>query len=494
MLFGRRFWAAILGVIFTYFSAALLGPIGLGFLALLRMIPSFATIINFGWISAACREILPLLALGQEKQSYHLRNVAYTGELGVGIFWIIGVLIYAFSASDLSVKVGVLIAAVSIGISLFSRLMVNDMVVEKDFKIQARVGVLTATLNFVLGLAGAWLWGALGLFAAITLVQLIEVGIYWRLRGFSLTCRWDSRELLRLTRIGIPLALLTLFGSLMGVNLWIERSIIGIQGGLELLGLFVFSISICNQMENFLWEFLVSYQSHFWATLAKPHKKEELFHLVRKPSIILAYIAAGLGVLVIVALPPCISLFLAKYRPMQQTLWIFMLAGMISSLACVPAILLRSAYADEQNYFLFSRAISSALYAAFLWVLVGKFQFGLVGAALAALLLQISVVIFTLAKAYPFYIGNWAIFRRFIYDQLMPISFVIGTYLCCNWLFIKNGLFRSNTELLNNLLVSLITLALSGVFLIVSLERKTEIFSELFRLAKSRSLASNAPV
>ncbi len=78
---GRRLWTAALGFGFTYIAAAFLRPKGLGFLSLLRMIPSLAVRISLGWVKAFCREVLHRRGAGQPHHGQHTRAVAYTAEI-----------------------------------------------------------------------------------------------------------------------------------------------------------------------------------------------------------------------------------------------------------------------------------------------------------------------------------------------------------------------------------------------------------------------------
>jgi O-antigen/teichoic acid export membrane protein len=489
MLSGRRFWGALLGLAFTYMSAGLLGPKGLGLLAILRIIPSLAVIINFGWIDAACREILHLRGEGNDTGGGHLRAVAYTAEVGYSLLWLLPILGYSVVASDWVVRVGLWVAGVSLILMLFIRLMLNDIAIEKDFRLQARVGVLTAVLNLVLGLVAAWFWGALGLFAALTLVQFVEMGIYAKALKFSLTLTWDRKVLAKLTWIGLPIALLTFFGSATGVNLWIERAIIGSQDGLEALGLFVLSISVVNWIDMLIGELVVSFQSHFWETLGKRPAAAEILTLVQKPSLVLAFMAAILAVLVLTVIPPLIFIFLAKYRSMLSVLWIFVTGGLVVTLYKIPAIFLRSAFANQQIYFMFTRMIGSILYAGMLWLLVARFRLGLTGAAWSVLFLQVTVCILMMARAYPYYLESWRTACRFFGEQLLPMLLVGGIYGLCHWLVLDSGYLRSSNELTNILMVSVPTATLALIILISWMEHKTGMLRQLYRLLKDRNMA-----
>ncbi len=489
MLSGRRFWGALLGLAFTYMSAGLLGPKGLGLLAILRIIPSLAVIINFGWIDASCREILHLQGEGNDTGAGQLRAVAYTAEVGYSLLWLLPILGYSVVASDWVVRLGLWVAGVSMILLLLNRLMVNDIAIGKDFRLQARVGVLSAILNLGLGLVGAWFFGALGLFVGLTLVQLVEVAIYWKTLKFSLTLTWDRRVLAKLTWIGLPLALLTFFGSATGVNLWIERAIIGSQGGLAALGVFVFSISVVNQIDMLIGELVISFQSHFWETLGKRPAASEIFTLVRKPSVVLAFMAAILAVLVLTIIPPLILIFLAKYRSMLDVLLIFIAGGLVVTLYKIPAIFLRSAFANQQIYFMFARMISSILYAGMLWLLVAKLQLGLTGAAWSVLFLQLTVCIFMMARAYPYYVGSWRAAFRFLGEQLLPMFLVGGIYGLCHWVVLDSGYIRSQNELTNILMVSVPTATLALIILISWMEHKTGMLRQLYRLLKERNMA-----
>jgi O-antigen/teichoic acid export membrane protein len=489
MLSGRRFWATGFGVAFTYMSASLLGPKGFGLLAILRLIPSVAVIVSLGWVDASRREILHLRGSGSGRAGDHLRAVAYTAETAITLVWLPVILGYSLAVSDWTTRAGLWIAGISLIFTLLTRLMLNDIAIDKDFRLQARVGFLTAILNFGLGLVAAWFWGALGLFAALTLVQLVEVMIYQKAMKFSFKPTWDKQALVKLTRIGLPLALLTFFGSAIGVNLWIERAIVGSQGGLEVLGVFVFSITILRQMDILMGEVMVSFQSHFWERLGQHPAAAELFALVRKPSIILAFLAAILSVLVLAILPPLIVTFLDKYRSMLGALFILVSAGLVGTLLRIPSIFLRSAYANQQTYFMFSRMAGSLLYAALLWLMVAKFQLGISGAAWAVLFLQVFMCMAGLAKAYPYYIPSFREGFRFLGEQLLPMALVGGIYGLCHWTVMDWGYLRSKSELTNILMISVPMAMLLLPMLIIWMERKTSVLKHLYRLIKDRNPA-----
>ncbi len=490
MLSGRRFWTMGFGVVFTYMSASLLGPKGFGLLAILRLIPALAVILGVGWVDASCREILHLRGGGSENVTRQVRDVAYTAEAGVSLLWLLVILGYSILVSDRVVRVGLWIAGISLVLTLLIRLMVNDIAINKDFQLRARVGFLTAILNFGLGLVAAWLWGALGLFAALTLVQLVEALIYQRAMKFSFRLTWDKSVLTRLTRIGLPLALFSFFGSAIGVNLWIERGIIGSQGGLELLGVFVFSIAVVRQIELLIGEITISYKSHFWERLGEHPIGAEIFVLVRKPSLVLAFMAAILGVLVLAILPPLIFTFLAKYRSMLGALSIFVAGALVGTLYFIPSIFLRSTYANRQTYLMFVQMAGSLLYAGMLWLMIAKLQLGIPGAAWAVLFFQITMCIFTLAKAYPYYIESFREGFRFLGEQLLPMAVVGGVYGLCHWAVMDSGYLRSKNELANILMVSVPMAMISLTVLIIWMERKTSVLNHLYRLIRERNLVS----
>ena len=317
----------------------------------------------------------------------------------------------------------------------------------------------------------------------------MEVAIYQYALKFSFRLTWDKKALGRLTRIGLPLALLTFFGSALGVNLWIERGIIGSLGGLEVLGVFVFSISILKQMEALVGEVTVSYQSHFWEKLGQQPAAAEIFALVHKPSIILAFLAAILAVLVLAILPPLIVTFMPKYRSMLGALFIFVSAGLVGTLLRIPSLFLRSAYANKQTYFMFSRMAGSLLYAAMLWLLFANLRLGIVGAAWAVLFYQITMCIFGLAKAYPYYIQSFREGFRFLGEQLLPMALVGGIYGLCHWAVMDSGYLRSTSELTKMLMVSVPMTLLSLTILIIWMERKTSVLHHLYRLMKDKNPA-----
>jgi O-antigen/teichoic acid export membrane protein len=252
---------------------------------------------------------------------------------------------------------------------------------------------------------------------------------------------------------------------------------------------FVFSIAVVNQIDMLIGELAIPYQSHFWETLGKMPSLSEIFTLVRKPSVILSFMAAILAVLVLAVIPPLVLLFLARYKSMLSALLIFVGGGLLVTLYKIPAIFLRSAFANQQIYFMFSRMISSILYAAMLWLLVAKLELGLTGAAWSVLFLQLTVCIFMMARAYPYYIASWRAAFRFLGEQLLPMFLVGGTYWLCHWVVMDSGYIRSQNELTNILMVSVPMAAICLTILIGWMERKTSVLTQLYRLIKDKKFA-----
>src|SRR5688572_10759140 len=233
---GARVWTLLLAVATTYSTARLLGPRDFGLLAAFNLVPQIATYGSLGWDWAVTRELPHLRASGRLDEAASSRDTAYTAEIAMALLWMLVAIFVAIFMERPGLRAAALLGGAAMLIGKITRLYAIDAFVQKDFRLQASVTMITATASAIFQSLGAWLGGAVAAFAGIVLANAIGLAVFKMRRGmhFSAVIHWP--ELRRLTMIGVPLAALALLSGTTGATVYLERTMIGTQAGLATLG------------------------------------------------------------------------------------------------------------------------------------------------------------------------------------------------------------------------------------------------------------------
>ena len=213
MLAAANYVATACQLLRGFVLAPLLGPSGLGSVALIGIVVTYAGYADVGIALATGREIP--LSLGQADASAVLRWrwYAVASKLTAGAVIAAGlcavVLIWG-NAMPREIRFGLLTSiAVVIGQGYTTAWTVICQA-EQHF---GRVGVLvsaTAGLGLVLGVAGAYWRGVTGVFVAQATAFLLVAVLCLAMNGSTGRLRPNSHDVGLLLRIGAPLALLNL--------------------------------------------------------------------------------------------------------------------------------------------------------------------------------------------------------------------------------------------------------------------------------------------
>ena len=424
-LSSLRVWSMAVAVGTVYATAALLGRRGFGVLAAFAVIPQLATYGSLGWDQAAMRDLPHLQGAGDDAGAARTRNTAYTAEILMVGLWIAVAALVAIAMP--AIRPGVLLGAASLVIAKLTRLFVIDAFVAKDFRIQARIGMIVALASAVLQVLGAWRFGPLAAFAGLVAANAIGLAIYWWRRGMSWELSLDRAELRRLTIVGWPMALLGLVSGTSGATAYIERGIIGGMAGLSVLGLYVFGMSLNNYLIAFVGDFSRTYQPHLLEALGRARDKAVLARWLTKPALGTAYAAAILGSAMLAGLPVLVRLALPAYEAVLPLLPVLFLAGLVNCLTYIPGMFLNSAFANQQMYYTKLWGAAMALFALVMWFVI-RAGFGLAGAACAAVVPPLFVVSFAIPKAYSYYLGDRLVALAHASRLAIPILFVVGVH------------------------------------------------------------------
>src|SRR5687768_13398796 len=205
-----RVWTLLLAIGTTYTTARLLGPRDFGLLAAFNLVPQIATYGSLGWDSAVTRELPHLRASGQLEAAGDSRDTAYTAELAMALLWMLVAIVVATFMDRPALRAAALLGGAAVLIGKITRLFAIDAFVQKDFRVQATVTMVTATASAIFQSLGAWLGGAVAAFGGIVLANAIGLAVFKMSRPMRFSLSVHRQELWRLTLIGLPLAALGL--------------------------------------------------------------------------------------------------------------------------------------------------------------------------------------------------------------------------------------------------------------------------------------------
>jgi O-antigen/teichoic acid export membrane protein len=404
-LSGLRVWNVLLALTTTYVTAGVLGHRGFGVLAAVALIPQLAVYGSAGWEYAITRELPHLRAAGEHERAERARATAFTAELGVTLLWMIAAAGAALWVESADARLALLLGAISLAVGKLTRLFVIDAFVEKDFRIQARVGMIVAVATAAFQILAAWRYGPIAAFGGMVAANAIGVAVYWAVRGLRLRPQLDGPELRRLTRIGLPMAVLALLSGTTGATAYIERTFIGGFAGVAILGLYAFGMSVNNYLIAFVGDFSRTYQPHLLEALARPADRRQLHTWTSKPALGVSLLAAAVGSVILAVMPLVIRTVLPAYEPVIAVLPVLMIAGLANCLTYVPGMLLNSSFANRQSFYTALWAAGTAAYAVLLWAGL-RAGGGLMAAAAAASVPPLVVISVAIPMMYSYSVGS----------------------------------------------------------------------------------------
>lgn len=262
--------ANLIGVSLTFLqhlvTARVLGPDLLGAIRFLSLWSFYAGLIKTGVFDGAQREILHLI--GREKQ-HHAIAVQNLGLVVEGAFTIlpVGVILGAsFFYDDPLIKYGLILTALSFFLSATGNLINAIHWTYQRFDLVTKVALLNRSLLPILVLLTVFWLKAYSLLVAPVIVSLIIIIIYLRAPSIHFKLFWDAAQVARLFRIGLPMALTTLF-------YWGMRTVdvTAIAGRFSFadLGYFTFGATFITVAISFIANFGSVLQPVLWTQLGK---------------------------------------------------------------------------------------------------------------------------------------------------------------------------------------------------------------------------------
>lgn len=237
-----------IGIFLSIVTKGILGPLGAGYFAMIKVFSSYGAFSDMGSRDAMLREVAQAVGAGKEEAAARTRDSVFTFTMlsaagVILVFWVIA----CFFVKDPVMKTGVFLAGFLVLATQLYNFTLTFMRVLKDvshLSITVVVNILGVALFSILG---AYFWGVLGLIVGLTITTFLSAYFAYRLSGMKLRLRWDPEETGRLIKIGFPLVLA---GYALDTFLCADTIMIGKMIGYNQLGFYTIALMSIQQINS----------------------------------------------------------------------------------------------------------------------------------------------------------------------------------------------------------------------------------------------------
>lgn len=414
----------------TIYVATILVPEEYGVYGFLLLWSTYATLATLGITSAGYREVPVLLGKGNEKEALRTQNITITADMLYSILPFVVILGASLFYPEPIFKTGLILIAISWGISRFMSYWDGVNFLRQNFNGVARGRLISGILLPLLTLVSVHWLKVYALLLAPIGAYLISGIYYWKKGPINFHYTFDWRETVRLVKIGVTLQAATL--ALWGFRL-ADRTIIASALSLEQLGIYVYAagfmmlaLSIPTEFGNVLHPIL--YQ--------EAGKVSNIFEGFRDVKRIVVYLTLGVALIIPIAqlgFHLIVNLITTKYIGSIPIFDILSYNIYLFSLIMIPALILNSSLVNKQKLFSLLYSVGLALNIVFS-ILVIKLGYGVVGVAWVAIGAQ-GIVSFMLNYSIKDYLfTDIKEFLRFQIRILVPFAITIPFYFIHSYL------------------------------------------------------------
>ncbi len=396
-----------------------LGPEALGVVGLTQLWLLYAGLCRPGILQAAYRETLHLLGEGKDEEARHISHVAQTAER---LFLVVPLLaLAAYAVRHPSLRLPVALTALSFVANSLYQFTDTMQWAHQRFSAIFRANFIIRVAQPLLIAAGAFYLGLYGVLLGPTLASIAALIFYGYIKGIDFRPAWDTVELRRLFRIGLPL-------SLVGVLYWgfraCDRAMVAAWLPLEHLGLFTFAMLFINQGCQFISDFLNVLQANLLSEIGREGNLKPFVHQIERISLlIVATTAVGSG-LAQTAFHPFVANFTPSFLDGVGVFDVLSLNLMCLTAPLLPFMILTSSLVNRQNTYLLVQASGIVINVALGALFVTRWD--LIGIAWSSVLSQLTITVVGFALLHPYLFKNAPIEKAVRFYSWLIFLLTIG--------------------------------------------------------------------
>jgi O-antigen/teichoic acid export membrane protein len=300
------------GIFLSIITKSLLGTLGAGYFAMIKVFSSYGELSDLGSRDAMLREVAQLAGAKHDSKASQVRNTSFAFTLfSATLVVVIFCGIASFYIKDPVLKKGVMLAGFFVFATQIYNFMITFMRTLKkiyNLSVTIIVNILGVALFSILG---AYWGGVLGVVIGLTVATLLSALFAYKIIGARLGVYWDPREVLRLVRIGSPLVVT---GYAFSIFLSIDTIMIGKMIGYNQLGFYTIALMSLQQI-NSLGRFTqIILQPHIQEKYGQNKNLADSKSLFVKSTKVLIYVLPVIIAMVFYGVPVVVRYFLPKFN------------------------------------------------------------------------------------------------------------------------------------------------------------------------------------
>ncbi len=331
MVLGSSYSDMLVGVVRGILVMSAIGPTARGLMRLVSLFERYLPNVHLGSLHGVSKELPTALGRNDERDAAHLENVGVTIVLLLASVGSLGMLAWALFAPGLQFPTRATLA-IGAGIVLSGQTIALYRVVLRawgTYSVLAIAGVVMSVSQFVLVVGGAILYGLLGAmwgWLAAMLVALIYFAWGSQLR---VHLELDRPTVLRLIRVGLPIAAIILSDVLLRT---VDGIIILKYKGLYWYGLY----SVAMQIAAYLYRIPEAggfvLMPRIWERYSADSRLEALRSYVVRPTLAAGLIMPVLAGLLFIIIPNMIWTLIPRFHPAIYAAQVLAMSGVFLAL------------------------------------------------------------------------------------------------------------------------------------------------------------------
>ncbi len=302
--------AMAIGIFVSVATKAILGTVGAGYWAILKVFTSYGEYSDLGTRNAMIREIPRMIGAGKKTEARKTEDSAFAFTILAAIFSAVVIALIATRTREPLLKKGLWISA---GLVVATQLYNFSLTLLRTFK---KVGSLSTVivLNMILvgvfSIAGAFWKGVLGMAMGVTLATCVSACAAYLFGRMQFRSAWDSAEIVRLLKIGFPMVIISYaLVTFLSLDTLMIGKMIGIrEAGLYTIGLM--SVQQVGALGRFSQIILLPHiQERYGQTGSLPETAAIMIRATR----VLAHLVPIMIAFVVFFVPVIVHCFLPKF-------------------------------------------------------------------------------------------------------------------------------------------------------------------------------------
>ena len=302
--------AMVIGMLVAIATKAILGTVGAGYWAVIKVFSSYGEYSDLGTRNAMIREIPRFMGAGKESEAQKMENSAYAFTILASFVSSAVIAAIAFYTKDPVLQKGLWICAFLV---IATQLYNFSLTLLRTFK---KIGCLSfiIVLNMVtvglFSVAGALWKGILGMaigVCAATFVSALSAYFFGKMR---FRVAWNSKEILRLIKIGFPMVIISYA---LVTFLSLDTLMIGKMIGIQAVGLYTIGLMSVQQIGSLGRFSQIILLPHIQERYGRTGSLENTAHLMIRATRVLAHVVPFLIAAVIFFVPVLVHYFIPKF-------------------------------------------------------------------------------------------------------------------------------------------------------------------------------------